>query len=84
MQARSIVSIIEVRLTLTVIGTKRNCSALSAEHWDILPSILFLIMLTADKMRERISFQNDGEEESQVSLMPKLVLETPIIRKTRN
>ena len=77
MQAGSSVSKIPARL-----AAKGNCFVSSVGNQDILLKIVFQINLPLKGTRERISTQNRRKRESQAALTLKLLVETPIVRKT--
>jgi hypothetical protein len=66
-QVRRNVSIVHVRLTLTVKGIKGNCIVLSVENFNIFPKIVFPIMSPPERMRERMNLLSHREQESQVT-----------------
>jgi len=68
------------RQTLAVKG---NCFVLlSVGNQDILPKNAFQIDFPPARTRGRISTPNHRKRESQATLMLKLHIETPIVRKT--
>jgi len=64
------------------LAARGNCFALSVGNQDILPENAFQINLPPDRTRERISTPNHRKRESQAALMLKLLVETPIVKKT--
>jgi hypothetical protein len=79
MQAGSIDSKMPARQTL---AAKGNCFVLSVGNEDILPKIAFRINFSPKRTKERISTLNRRKLESQAAIMMKLIVETPIDRKT--
>jgi hypothetical protein len=78
-QAGSFVSKMPARQTL---AAKGNCFVLSTGNQDILPRIAFRIKLSPERRKERISTLNRRKLESQAALILKLLVVTPIVRKT--
>jgi len=81
MQAGSNVSKTPAGLTL---AAKRNRFVLSAEHQDTLPENVIQTNFLPERTREEMGKPNHKKQESQAALMLKLIVETPLVRKTCN
>ena len=74
-------SVIKINARL-ILAAKGNCFVLSLENQDTLPKIAFQINFPPEITRERLGIPNRRKRESQVALVLKLLVETPIVRKT--
>ena len=81
MLTESSVSETIARLTL---AAKENCFVLSVGNHDTLPENVLQINFPPERTRERMGIPNHKKRESQAALMLKLLVETPIVRKTCN
>jgi len=81
MQTGSSVSKTPALLTL---AAKGNCFVLSVGNQDTLPENAFRINFITERTRGRMGIPNHKKRESQAALMLKLLVETPIVRKTCN
>jgi hypothetical protein len=79
MQTGGSISKITARLTL---AAKGNCFVLSVENQDTLPKNAFQINSPPERTRERMGIPNRRKRGSPVALVLKLLVETPIVRKT--
>ena len=78
MQAGSSVSKTTARLAL---AANENCFVLSVGNQDTLPENAFQINFLPERTREIIGIPNHKKRESQAALTPKLLVETPIVKK---
>jgi len=81
MQAGSSVSKTPARLTL---AAKENWFVLSVGNQDTLPENAFRINFLTERTRGRMGIPNHKKRESHAALLLKLLVETPIVRKTCN
>jgi hypothetical protein len=67
-----------------ILAAKENCFVLSVRNGDILPENAFQINFLPERTKKKVGIPNHKKRESQAGLMLKLLVETPIVRKTCN